>query len=131
MIDEGIEIKKGEYGAWMMSDADAKRIQEEVAEWRDDMWTGTEAAEAIGISPGSFWKFRNAGLVKGKKCPWIYNRHARFSQDELSEIIYRIEFAAGGRRARDGGTIEKAIRFHTLFPGVEEYEKIRGKKNHA
>lgn len=130
-VEQGVELKKGEYGAWFMSDADAKRIQKEVSEWRDEMWSGNEAAEAIGISAASFWRFRNAGLVKGKKCPWVYSHHAHYSQEELSEILYRIEFAAGGRRARDHGTLEKAIRFHALFPGVKEYEKIRGEKNHA
>ena len=130
LAESGIHVEQGKYGTPLIRDRDAEMIAEEVREWFEDLWSVEEAADLLKISMPSVKKLKDEGLLKGKRCRWIYTHFDRYTQEELSELIYRFEHAIGGfeNGPRPRNIVSEAVKCRFDFPGVEEWERMKERK---
>lgn len=120
----GIPILKKATGICCIDSADFDRAAKDIRAWKEDLWTATEAIGILKISMHCFHELEDAGLIKGIPCPWSGRYTLRYTQESLSEMLYRFDHVIEencGRRPKN--IAAQAIRLRNMFPGVKAYEE--------
>lgn len=111
-------------GNFLIPEPTYKIMKRDIEYFEDDCWTTQEVAELLGTSVATVQRLRAKGYLSCIKCRWRSSQKVRHTQEQIEELLFRLEFADLDWR-HEHNLVDVIGSCDREFPGVEEYRKIR------
>lgn len=93
------------YG-YCISLRDAYKIIDEIIDYQEQTYTVDDAARILHREGSTIRRWVREGYIKPVTCRWLSTRKLRFTQEEMSSLVYKLDTAEPDWRTRKRGRID-------------------------